>query len=63
MFTESEAVQRINNQCRVWLHKPSGVKYRKDTSNGAVNLMQSLSAKPRYATDEELRDGNIWSQV
>lgn len=52
-----------HHRCQIWLHKPTGVKYRKDASNGAVNLMQSLSAKARYATDEELRNSELWSKV
>lgn len=52
-----------HHRCQIWLHKPTGVKYRKDASNGAASLMQSLSAKPRFVTDEELRDANIWSKV
>lgn len=50
-------------QKTIWIYKPTGVKYRKDTNNGAVHLMQSLSAKPRYATDEELRNSELWSKV
>lgn len=47
----------------IWIHKPTGVKYRKGENNGAAHLMQSLSTKPRYATDEELRNAEIWSKV
>lgn len=63
MFTDSPVVRRINSQCQIWIHKPTGVKYRKDTNNGAVNLMQALSAKPRYVTDEELNNNEIWGRA
>lgn len=52
-----------HSKSQIWLHKPSGVKYRKGASNGAVNLMQALSTKPRFATDEELRNSETWSKV
>ena len=47
----------------IWIHKPTGVKYRKDASNGAVSLMQALSRNPRYATEAELNNAAIWSKV
>ena len=63
MFTESPTVQRINRQCVIWLHKPSGVKYRKDTSNGAAVVMQSISHPAKFVSEDELNNAEIWSQV
>lgn len=63
MFTESATVQRINRQCVIWLHKPSGVKYRKDFSNGAAVVMQSLSHPPKVVSEDELSNSEIWSQA
>ncbi len=62
MFTESAAVQRINRQCVIWLHKPTNTRYVKVVSNGALTLMQGVSGH-RYVTDDELSNHELWSQV
>lgn len=63
MFTESATVRRINNQCRVWLHKPSGVKYTRGPSNGAAIIMQSASRAPKVVAEEELNNAEVWALV
>ncbi|TLX52787.1 hypothetical protein DN824_21935 [Stutzerimonas nosocomialis] len=61
-MTESPIVRRINEQCRVYLHKPSGTRYRIVHTAGHAHELHPISGQCRYATDEQLSNPEIWER-
>ena len=62
----SATAARINELCarggEIYLHKPSGVRYRIAYSAGEFHELHPISGTCRYATDDQLADSEVWEK-
>lgn len=65
-MTESATARRINELCAaggtVYLHKPSGIRYRVAYTIAGTHELHPISGPCRYATSEQLADAEIWEK-
>ncbi|MCY1308813.1 hypothetical protein D9M70_588500 [compost metagenome] len=63
---QPSAVQiRIEQQlqgCKVYLHKPTGVRYHLAMAVGGANELHPISGRSTYATDDELANSEVWER-
>ena len=59
---QSAVQQRIDAQCRPYLHKPTNRRYRLAYSAAGLNEMHGISGGVKYVSDKDLSDTEIWSK-
>ncbi|MNR58268.1 hypothetical protein D3C85_1792250 [compost metagenome] len=48
--------------CRVYLHKPTGVRYYLALALGGANELHPISGRSMYATDDQLANSEVWER-
>ena len=61
MTTLRESAQAV--EACVWLHVPTGVRYRKIFSIGNTHELEPIFGKCRQATDEQMNNPEQWRKV
>lgn len=62
----SATAERINEQCQrqgeIYLHRPSGMRYRVEFTAGEFHELHPISGACRYVNDEQLANAAIWEK-
>lgn len=57
-----EAAEHLRHS-EIYLHKPTGQRYAVVYRVAGLNELHPVSGQCRYASDEQLRNSEIWSRV
>lgn len=57
-----EAAEHLRHS-DIWLHKPTNKRYQLAYSVAGLNELHPVNGQSRYASDEHLKNTEIWSRV